>query len=86
LPAGQTTVGIGIQIRHLAPTPIGATVRVRVEVTSFEGRQIGFQAQVWDETELIGEAEHRRAVVDVERFMRRVEAKRSLGGEAGSPG
>ncbi len=86
LPAGQTTVGIGIQIRHLAPTPIGATVRVRVEVTSFEGGQIGFHAQVWDEAELIGEAEHRRAVVDVERFVRRVEAKRSLHGRAGSEG
>jgi fluoroacetyl-CoA thioesterase len=74
LPAGQTTVGIGIQIRHLAPTPIGATVRVRVEVTAVDDGQITFRAQVWDETELIGEAEHRRAVIDVERFMKRVEA------------
>jgi fluoroacetyl-CoA thioesterase len=79
LPKGQTTVGIGIQVRHLAPTPIGATVRTRVEVTSVEGGQITFRAQVWDETELIGEAEHRRAVIDVGRFMKRVEAKRAAG-------
>jgi fluoroacetyl-CoA thioesterase len=84
LPAGQTTVGIGIRIRHLAPTPIGATVRARVEVTSVEAREIAFRAQVWDETELIGEAEHRRAVIDVDRFMKRVEAKRATAGSGTS--
>jgi predicted thioesterase len=80
LPAGQSTVGTGIEIRHLAPTPIGAVVRVRAEVTSVEGREIVFHAQVWDETELIGEAEHYRAVIDVDRFMKRVEAKRGAVG------
>jgi fluoroacetyl-CoA thioesterase len=86
LPEGKTTVGIGIDVRHIAPTPIGATVRVRVEVTSVDERQIGFRAQVWDEAELIGEGDHRRAVIDIERFMRRVEAKRSPGVENGPPG
>jgi fluoroacetyl-CoA thioesterase len=86
LPEGKTTVGTGVEIRHLAPTPIGAMVRVRVEVTSVDDRQIGFRAQVWDETELIGEAEHRRAVIDIERFLRRVEAKRAQGTARGSPG
>jgi fluoroacetyl-CoA thioesterase len=86
LAPGQTTVGMGIEIRHLAPTPIGAMVRVRAEVMSYDGRQIEFHAQVWDETELIGEAEHRRAVVDFERFMRRVEAKRPVAGESGPVG
>lgn len=86
LPDGQTTVGIGMQIRHLAPTPIGSTVRVKVEVGSVEGREIVFRARVWDETEMIGEAEHRRAVIDVDRFMKRVEAKRSEIRGEGSPG
>lgn len=86
LPDGKTTVGTVIEIRHLAPTPIGATVRVRVEVTSVDDRQIGFRAQVWDEAELIGEGDHRRAVIDVERFMRRVEAKRTLKAEHASSG
>lgn len=85
LPAGQSTVGTAIQIRHLAPTPIGAMVRVRAEVASVEGRQIVFRAQVWDETELIGEADHRRVVIDVDRFMQRVEAKRTRRGEVSSP-
>lgn len=84
LPAGQSTVGTAIEIRHLAPTPIGALVRVRAEVASVEGREIVFRAQVWDETELIGEADHRRAVIDVDRFMQRVEAKRARQGEVSS--
>ena len=84
LPTGQSTVGTAIQIRHLAPTPIGAEVQARVEVTSVDGREIVFRAQVWDEFELVGEAEHRRVVIDVDRFMKRVEAKRVKGGRAGS--
>jgi len=75
LPTGQSTVGVAIQIRHLAPTPVGGTVRVRAEVVSVEPPVIVFKAQVWDKHELIGEAEHRRAVIDVDRFMKRVEAK-----------
>lgn len=82
LSSGNSTVGTGIQIRHLAPTPIGAEVRARVEVTSVEGREIVFRAQIWDDFELVGEAEHHRVVIDVDRFMKRVEAKRA---EAGAP-
>lgn len=85
LPEGQSTVGTGIQIRHLAPTPIGSTVRVRVEIASVEGREIVFRAEAWDEFERIGQAEHRRAVIDVDRFMKRVGAKRGSSGAAEPP-
>jgi predicted thioesterase len=77
LPPGHSTVGAGLTVRHLAPTPLGQTVRARVEVVSVDGGRIGLRAEVWDETEKIGEAEHQRAVIDVERFLRRVQAKRA---------
>lgn len=76
LPPGHSTVGIAMAIRHLAPTPLGKTVRARVEVIAVDGGRIGLRAEVWDEVEKVGEAEHQRAVIDVERFLRRVEAKR----------
>lgn len=75
LPAGQATVGIRVDIRHLAPTPLGGKVRLRAEVTQYDGRKIDFHVQLWDQTELIGEAHHERAVIDEDRFLKRVESK-----------
>jgi fluoroacetyl-CoA thioesterase len=75
LPEGKTTVGVEITIRHTAPTPLGMNVHARVEVISIDGSQITFQAQLRDDLEPIGTAEHRRAIVDVDRFLTRVERK-----------
>jgi len=75
LEAGQTTVGVELRIRHLAPTPLGSTVRLRAEVVAVEGESIDFLARLWDEQDQVGEVEHRRRVVDLDRFLRRVEAK-----------
>lgn len=77
LPDGQATVGVRVDIRHLAPTPLGGQVRLRAEVTAFDGRVIEYKVQLWDETELIGDGQHIRAVIDEARFLRRVEAKRA---------
>ena len=75
LPEGQASVGIRIDLRHLAPTPVGDTVRIRAEITAIEDNQVFFSAQLWDSKEVIGEALHQRAVIDVERFLRRVRSK-----------
>jgi fluoroacetyl-CoA thioesterase len=77
LPEGQSTVGSGISVRHLGPTPLGMTVRARVEVTAVEDRQITFRAEVWDDVEKVGEGEHRRVVIDMDRFLRRIRSKRA---------
>lgn len=79
LQAGQSTVGVRLDLRHLAPTPVGMKVRARAEVTAVEAGMITFKAEVWDEVEKIGEAEHKRAVIDVERFLQRVKAKAAEG-------
>jgi fluoroacetyl-CoA thioesterase len=77
IPDGQTTVGVDIHVRHLAPTPVGHTVRIRAEEVDVEGNLITYRAQLWDDVELIGEADHKRAVVDIERFLRRIIDKSS---------
>ena len=81
LPEGKTTVGIEINVRHLAPTPVGKLVRARIEVTSVDGALLSFRAELRDDIESIGEVEHRRVIVDIERFLKRVDAK-SRQGEA----
>lgn len=75
LPEGQTTVGVEIRLRHLAPTPVNNVVKIQVEVISIEKNMISFNAQIFDEVELVGEAEHRRAVIEVDRFLKRVDEK-----------
>ena len=68
-------MGVAIQVKHLAPTPLGAQVSIQAQITAIDGHLIQFAAQVSDETELIGEAEHTRAVIDEARFLKRVASK-----------
>ncbi len=75
LPPGQTSVGGGIDVRHLAATPVGVRVRARAELLEVEGRRLVFRVEAWDEAEQIGEATHERFVVDEEQFVARARAK-----------
>ena len=75
LPAGQASVGIRVDIRHLAPTPLGGQVRLQAEITAYDGRVIEYQVRLWDETELVGEGQHIRAIIDETRFLNRVQSK-----------
>jgi fluoroacetyl-CoA thioesterase len=75
LPLGQTTVGGRIEVRHLAPTPVGMTVRITAELVEVEGRKLVFNIEAWDEVEKIGEASHDRFVIDQSRFMQKVRSK-----------
>src|SRR5512134_2044644 len=69
LPAGSSSVGVRVDVRHLAPTPVGGTIRARAEVISVEGRMVFFSVKAWDNQELVGEGQHQRAVIDEERFL-----------------
>jgi len=75
LPEGYSSVGTHLDVRHLAATPVGATIRVKVEVLSLEGNRVYFSIDAWDELEKIGEGKHERVVIDEARFLRRVEKK-----------
>ena len=75
LPGGQASVGVALNVRHLAATPPGQQVRARAEVSGVEGRKVTFNVQAWDERELIGEGTHTRYVIDVARFVERVQSK-----------
>ena len=75
LPEGYSSVGTHLDVRHMAPTPVGATIRVRVEVLSVEENRVHFSLEAWDSLEKIGEGRHERVVIDEARFLRRVEKK-----------
>jgi predicted thioesterase len=77
LSAGETSVGIYLEIEHLAPTPLGGAIRARAEVTEVNENIITFKVEAWDEQDQIGKGTHRRMVVDHDRFMKRVDSKKS---------
>lgn len=76
LPEGSSTVGAAIEVQHTAATPLGMRVYAEAELTQAEGRRLQFSIKAYDEAEQIGEAAHTRFIVDVERFMKKAEAKK----------
>ena len=75
LPEGYSSVGTHLDVRHLAPTPVGATIRVKAEVLSLDGNRVFFSIEAWDNLEKIGEGQHERVVIEEARFLHRVEKK-----------
>ncbi|MBU6458441.1 MAG: thioesterase [Bradyrhizobium sp.] len=69
LEPGWVTVGTEVDIKHIAATPVGATVRTTARVIAVERRVIRFEVEAFDERRRIGEGRHARCLVNVERFM-----------------
>jgi fluoroacetyl-CoA thioesterase len=75
LHADERSVGVELDLRHLAPSPLGAKVTAMARVIGTTGRFVDFQLEARDEQELIVRGVHRRAIIQVESFTRRLQAK-----------
>jgi predicted thioesterase len=75
LPTGHQSLGIRLDVRHFAATPVGLQVTARAEVQAVQGRTIIFRIEARDEREPIAEGLHERVVVNVARFDARVQRK-----------
>jgi fluoroacetyl-CoA thioesterase len=75
LQAGWVTVGIEVDIRHLAASPVGATVRTSARVYEVERRVIRFEVACFDRERKIGEGRHARGLVNLESFNKRLGAR-----------
>ena len=75
VPEGKTTVGIELNLKHIAATPVGMEVRAEAEVTAVEGNIITFAITAFDEAGKIGEATHKRALVNSQRFLDKTYSK-----------
>ncbi|PKB68692.1 MAG: hypothetical protein BZY81_01275 [SAR202 cluster bacterium Io17-Chloro-G4] len=65
LEEGQTSVGIEVNIRHLAPADIGATVVAHAEILEVDRNRLVFQVEAFEGERKLGEGTHRRAVIDL---------------------
>ena len=75
LPANLMSVGVHVDVKHLAATPMKASVQVRAEVLEVVKNRIKLSIEAWDSRDKIGEGTHLRAVVEKDRFMQRVMSK-----------
>jgi fluoroacetyl-CoA thioesterase len=75
LDPGEGSVGVHVDVSHLAATLPGQTVTVDVECTEVVGQRIGFKVKAHDGVDLIGEGRHERFVLMWDKFNARLAAK-----------
>ena len=75
LDAGEGSVGVHVDVSHLAATPPGMTVTVEAECVEVIGPRVGFKVKAHDGIDLIGEGRHERFVVAWDQFNAQVAAK-----------
>jgi predicted thioesterase len=69
VPEGHTTVGMRVQLDHLAPTAVGCQVSAEARLEKIEGRRLTFSVSASDDRGLIAAGKVTRVVVDVAKFM-----------------
>ena len=69
---GETTVGASIEVKHLSPSPIGATITARATLSNREGRKLSFSITAIENDKTIGTANHTRYIVNPEKFMSKI--------------
>jgi fluoroacetyl-CoA thioesterase len=65
----ETSVGMRVQLDHLAPSAVGAVVRAEATLEKVEGRRLTFTVSVNDERGLVAAGKVTRVIVDRERFL-----------------
>ena len=75
LDAGESAVGIAVDVQHLAATPVGHEVRATAEVVAVDGKRIDFKVSASDNKEEIGKGSHKRIVIDLQSFNERLARK-----------
>jgi predicted thioesterase len=75
LAPGQDSVGVRVDVRHLAATPKGMRVRATATVREVDRRRVTFDVVIEDEVEKVGEATHDRFVIDADRYTDRLKQK-----------
>ena len=75
LDEGFTTVGIAVDIKHIAATPVGMKVVAKSELIKVDGRELTFKVEAYDEKGLIGEGVHKRFIVNNDKFQAKTDSK-----------
>ena len=69
VPAGHTTVGMRVQLDHVAPTAVGQDVRAEAQLEKIDGRRLTFSVTVTDVHGLAAAGKVTRVLVEIDRFL-----------------
>lgn len=83
LDEGEDTVGVRVELDHMAATLLGMTIEINAAVTAVEGRRVTIEVEAMDPLEVAGKAVHTRFVVDTGKQYERLKAKAAKVAEAG---
>lgn len=72
LDTDERSVGVEIELRHLAPSPLGTTVTAKARVIGRSGRFVDFQIEAREGNELVARGIHKRAVIRTGTFAARL--------------
>lgn len=87
LQPGQLSVGVTVNIKHLAATPNHTQVSARATFLGMESKLYKFKVEAFDPGGKIGEGEHTRAIINAERLMQGAKARlQSTGAKPGAAG
>ena len=75
LPEGMATVGTQLEVKHLAATPVGMTVKATATLTAVAGKKLTFTMEAFDDKEKIGEGTHQRYIIDLAKFLQKAAEK-----------
>ena len=76
LEPGEQSVGVLVDVRHGAPTPVGGTVRATARFVGLEGKLYRFEVFAEDDAGEIGRGTHARAIIDAQRLVAGAEKRR----------
>ena len=71
----ERTVGISVNVSHIAATPVGMKVRCRATLLEADGNRTKWKVQAYDEKDLIGEGTHERFTVNNDKFLDKLAQK-----------
>ena len=69
LSPGQTTVGVSVELEHLAPTAVGSSVIATATLVDIDVRRLSFSFEATDPGGPVAQGTHTRVIVDRERFL-----------------
>ncbi len=77
LPEGMSTVGIRLDVQHMAATPKGMRVYAEAKLMEVKGKKLLFEVVAYDDEERIGEGIHERFIIEKQSFMKKTEEKKA---------
>lgn len=77
LEEGRGTVGMRLDVRHVAATPIGMEVTCETKLIEVDRRRLVFEVKAYDASGVIGEGTHERFIIENEKFMAKAEVKKN---------